>query len=87
MFGPGFDTVLCVHSCFAIIRGRLDLAVLFTPSTLNRQNQKTSALELLCWRTPEYSIFQGVVEQSRDLFQKMAEHCLHCAEIFFSLSR
>ena len=35
-------------------RGGLDLAVLF-----EQTEQKSSVLEHLCWRTPEYSIFQG----------------------------
>ena len=70
-------------------RGRLDFAVLFTPSTPNRQNRNK-----VCWNTcagvhrstPSSKVVQA--EQSRDLFQnKMAEHCLQCTEIFFSLSR
>ena len=51
--------------------GRLDLAVLFTPSTPNRQNRNQ-----VCWNicagvrrsTPSSEVVQ--TEQSRDLFQK-----------------
>ena len=65
--------------------GRLDLAVLFTPSTLNRQ--KSSALEHLCWRTPEYSVFRGGVDRTVTwpVPKKMADHCLHAWIYFLSL--
>ena len=70
-------------------RGRLDLAVLFTPSTPNRQNRNQVRWNICAgvrWSTPSSKVVQ--TEQSRDLFQnKMAEHCLHCTEIFFSISR
>ena len=97
-------TLLCVHSSIAIILmgkrelvallnlsswGRLDLAVLFTPSTPNRQNRnqvRWNTCADVRRSTPSSKVVQ--TEQSRDLFQnKMAEHCLHCTEIIFSLSR
>ena len=69
-------------------RGRLDLAVLLTPSTLNRQSRnqvRWNTCAGVCRSTPSSKVVQ--TEQSRDLFQnKMAEHCLHCTEKFFSLS-
>ena len=70
-----------------MIRGRLDLAVLFTPYTPNRQNRNQ-----VCWNicagvrrsTPSFEVVQ--TEQSRDLFQKkMADHCLHVRKYFVSL--
>ena len=71
------------------IRGRLDLAVLFTSSTPNRQNRnqvRWNTCAGVLRSTPSSKVVQ--TEQSRDLFRnKMAEHCLHCTEIFFSLSR
>ena len=72
-----------------IFWGRLDLAVLFTPSTPNRQNRNQGRWNTCAGvrrSTPSSKVVQK--EQSRDLFQnKMAEHCLHCTKIFFSLSR
>ena len=69
--------------------GRLDLAVLFTPSTPNRQNRNQVRWNTCAGvrrSTPSSKLVQ--TEQSRDLFQnKMAEHCLHYTEIFFSISR
>ena len=74
---------------YGISWGRLDLAVLFTPSTPNRQNRnqvRWNTCAGVRGSTPSSKVVQ--TEQSRDLFQnKMAEHCLHCTEIFFSLSR
>ena len=70
-------------------RGRLDLAVLFTPSTPNMQNRNQVRWNTCAGvrrSTPSSKVVQ--TEQSRDLFQnKMAEHCLHCTEICFSLFR
>ena len=51
--------------------GRLDLAVLFTPSTLNRQNRNQVHWNIcagVCRSTPYSEVVQ--TEQSRDLFQK-----------------
>ena len=66
-------------------RGRLDLAVLFTPSTPNRQNRNQVRWNTCAGvrrSTPSSKVVQ--TEQSRDLLQnKMAEHCLHSIEIFF----
>ena len=68
---------------------RLDLAVLFTPSTPDRQNRNQVRWKTCAGvrqSTPSSNMVQ--TEQSRVLFQnKMAEQCLHCTEIFFSLSR
>ena len=52
-------------------RGRLDLAVLFTPSTPNRQNRNQVRWNICAGvhrRTPSFEVVQ--TEQSRDLFQK-----------------
>ena len=54
-----------------IARGRLDLAVLFTPSTPNRQNRNQVHWNICAgvrWSTPSSEVVQ--TEQSRDLFQK-----------------
>ena len=51
--------------------GRLDLAVLFTPSTPNRQNRNQVRWNICAgvrWSTPSFEVVQ--TEQSRDLFQK-----------------
>ena len=69
------------------ILDRLDLAVLFTPSTPNRQNRNQVRWNTCAgarWSTPSSKVVQ--TERSRDLFQnKMAKYCLHCTEIFFRL--
>ena len=52
-------------------RGRLDLAVLFTPSTPNRQNRNQVRWNICAGvrrSTPSFEVVQ--TEQSRDLFQK-----------------
>ena len=68
--------------------GRLDLAVLLTPSTSNRQNRNQVRWNTCAGvrrSTPSSKVVQ--TEQPRDLFQnKMAEHCLHCTEMYFSVS-
>ena len=73
-----------IHPCIKNTWGRLDLAVLFTPSTPNRQNRNQVRWNTCAGvrrSTPSYKVVQ--TEQSRDLFQnKMAEHCLHGTEIF-----
>ena len=54
-----------------ITRGRLDLAVLFTPSTPNRQNRNQVRWNIcagLRRSTPSFEVVQ--TEQSRDLLQK-----------------
>ena len=70
------------------IRDRLDLAVLFTPSTPNRQNWNQVRWNTCAGvrrSTPSSKVVQ--TEQSPDLFQnKMVEHSVHCTDIFFSLS-
>ena len=51
--------------------GRLDLAVLFTPSTPNRQNRNQVRWNICAGvrqSTPSFEVVQ--TEQSRDLFQK-----------------
>ena len=51
--------------------GRLDLAVLFTPSTPNRQNRNQVRWNIYAGvrrSTPSFEVVQ--TEQSRDLFQK-----------------
>ena len=69
--------------------GRLDLAVLCTPSTQNRQNRnqvRQNTCTGIRRSTPSSKVVQ--TEQSRDIFQnKIAEHCLHRTEIFLSLSQ
>ena len=58
----------CVH---LFSRGRLDLAVLFTPSTPNRQNRNQVHWNICAGvrrSTPSSEVVQ--TEQSRDLFQK-----------------
>ena len=83
------DRVICYESrrCKTCQNswGRLDLAVLFTPSTPNRLNRNQVRWNTCaCVRrsTPSSKVVR--TEQSRDMFQnKMAEHCLHCSEIFF----
>ena len=74
---------------YSVYRGRHDLAVLFTPFTPNRQNRNQvhwNTCAGVRQSTPSSKVVQA--EQSRDLFQnKKAEHCLHCTEIFFSLSQ
>ena len=55
----------------SFIRGRLDLAVLFTPSTPNRQNRNQVRWNICAGvrrSTPSFKVVQ--TEQSRDLFQK-----------------
>ena len=55
----------------ALPRGRLDLAVLFTPSTPNRQNRNQVRWNIcagLRRSTPSFEVVQ--TEQSRDLLQK-----------------
>ena len=50
--------------------------------------QKSSALEHLCWRTPEYSVFRGGVDRTVTWpvpKKKMADHCLHAWIYFLSL--
>ena len=49
--------------------------------------QKSSALEHLCWRTPEYSVFRGGVDRTVTwpVPKKMADHCLHAWIYFVSL--
>ena len=49
--------------------------------------QKSSALEHLRWRTPEYSVFRGGVDRTVTLPvpKKMADHCLHARKYFVSL--
>ena len=79
--------IFTVCKCMSEITwGRLDLAVLFTPSTPNRHNRNQVCWNTcagVCRSTPSSKVVR--TEQSRDLFQnKMAEHCLHCTEIFFS---
>ena len=68
------------------ISDRLDLAVIFT---LNRQNSNQVRWNTCAGvrrSTQSSKVVQA--EQSRDLFQnKMAELCLHCTKLFFSLSR
>ena len=46
--------------------------------------QKSSALEHLCWRTPEYSVFRGGADRTVTWHvpKKMADHYLH-ARIYF----
>ena len=54
-----------------ITKGRLDLAVLFTPSTPNRQNRNQVRWNIcagLRRSTPSFEVVQ--TEQSRDLLQK-----------------
>ena len=69
--------------------GGLNLAILFTPSTPNRQNRNQVRWNICAGvrlSTPSSEVVQ--TEQSHDLFQnKMAEHCQHCTEIhvFFSV--
>ena len=79
----------CAYFSHVVSWGRLDLAVLFTPSTPNRQNRNQVRWNTCAGvrrSTPSSKVVQ--TEQSRDMIQnKMAEHCLHCTEIFFSLSR
>ena len=56
---------------FVNIRGRLDLAVLFTPSTANRQKRNQVRWNICAGvlrSTPSFEVVQ--TEQSRDLFQK-----------------
>ena len=56
---------------FNMSRGRLDLAVLFTPSTPNRQNRNQVRWNICAGvhrSTPSSAVVQ--TEQSRDLFQK-----------------
>ena len=63
-----------VPGCFKMFKttgGRLDLAVLFTPSTPNRQNRNQVRWNLCAGvrrSTPSFEVVQ--TEQSRDLFQK-----------------
>ena len=68
-------------------RGRLDLAVLFTPSTPNRQNRNQVRWNICAGvrrSTPSFVVVQ--TEQSRDLFQKeMVDHCLRVRKYFVSL--
>ena len=49
--------------------------------------QKSSALEHLCWRTPEYSVFRGGADRTVTwpVPKKMADHCLHAWKYFVSL--
>ena len=58
-------------SGICVTKGRLDIAVLFTPSTPNRQN-RNQVLWNICagvrQSTPSFEVMQA--EQSRDLFQK-----------------
>ena len=65
--------------------GGLDLAVPFTPSTPNLQNRNQMSWNICAGvrrSTPSSEVVK--TEQSRDMIQnKMAEHCLHCTEIFF----
>ena len=66
----GTHRLLC--SCFnQQLWGRLDLAVLFTPSTPNRQNRNQVRWNICAGvrqSTPSFEVVQ--TEQSRDLFQK-----------------
>ena len=58
-------------SAWKNIKGRLDLAVLFTPSTPNRQNKNQVRWNICAGvrrSTPSFEVVQ--TEQSRDLFQK-----------------
>ena len=48
----GYSCLTMALWCVTIIRGRLDLAVLFTPFTPNRQNSNQVVLEHLYRRTP-----------------------------------
>ena len=69
------------------IRGGLDLAVLFTPSTPNRQN-RNQVRWIICAGVRRSTPSSEVVktEQSRDLFQnKMAEPCLHMRKYLYRL--
>ena len=68
-----FDTVLCrkILGFLHFTGGRLDLAVLFTPSTPTRQNRNQVHWNICAgvrWSTPSSEVVQ--TEQSRDLFQK-----------------
>ena len=49
--------------------------------------QKSSALEHLCWRTPEYSVLRGGVDRTVTwpVPKKMADLCLHARKYFESL--
>ena len=49
--------------------------------------QKSSALEHLCWRTPEYSVLRGGVDRTVTwpVPKKKADHCLHARKYFVSL--
>ena len=49
--------------------------------------QKSSPLEHLCWRTPEYSVFQGGADRTVTwpVPKKMADHYLHAQKYFVSL--
>ena len=49
--------------------------------------QKSSALEHLCWLTPEYSVFRGGADRTVTwpAPKKMADHCLHVRKYFVSL--
>ena len=49
--------------------------------------QKSSPLEHLCWRTPEYSVFRGGADRTVTwpVPKKMADHCLHARKYFVSL--
>ena len=58
------------------------IAILFTPSTPNRNQVRWNTCAGVRRCTPSSEVVQ--TEQSRGLFQnKMAEHCQHCTEIFF----
>ena len=67
-----FNKVLFIFSIVQYVnRGRLDLAVLFTPSTPNRQNRNQVRWNICAGvrrSTPSSEVVQ--TEQSRDLFQK-----------------
>ena len=88
-FNTSFGRYRYLRVPFGLNWGRLDLAVLFTPSTPYRYNRNQVHWNTCAGvrrSTPSSKVVQ--TEQSRDLFQnKMAEHCLHCTEIFFSLCR
>ena len=49
--------------------------------------QKSSALEHLCWRTPEFSVFGGGADRTVTwpVPKKMADHCLHVRYILYRL--
>ena len=49
--------------------------------------QKSSPLEHLCWRTPEYSVFRGGADRTVTwpVPKKMADHCLHARKYLVSL--